>query len=207
MPGGNRSPWDYETGWGAAAWSEWKGRGGGGKPAEIRDDKIGAANSHMQSREPTVAARFHGDTRRQLLAGLNCSHWTNWMTVAARAGPKERLKWCGWCGLVMAKGLVTCRSTSNLCLDCNTSYSPSRTRSWRTRVQNGVLARCLRYPAAWSKSWQRAKIPTESRNELHNIFFEHDLCRANLWLNKTHKRATKVASNEGPILPIRDRRN
>ena len=50
-------------------WSGMEGRGGGGKPAEIRDDKIGAANSHMQSQEPTaVAARFHGDTRRQLLA-------------------------------------------------------------------------------------------------------------------------------------------
>ena len=30
---------------------EGKGRAGGGKPAEIRDDKIGAAKSHMQSRE------------------------------------------------------------------------------------------------------------------------------------------------------------
>ena len=52
----------------------WSGRGGGGKPAEIRDDKIGAANSHMQSQEPTAAARFHGDTWRQLLVGLTCSN-------------------------------------------------------------------------------------------------------------------------------------
>ena len=57
-----------------------EGRGGGGKPAEIRDDKIGAANSHMQSQEPTAAARFHGDTRRQLLAaGYHCSSLDGWL--------------------------------------------------------------------------------------------------------------------------------
>ena len=42
-------------------WDGKEGKGeGGGKPAEIRDDKIGAAKSHMQSRGRELLEDFTG---------------------------------------------------------------------------------------------------------------------------------------------------